>query len=100
MLPVNGDLPSYFVTIPKKETVVSNKILEKYLKNHLNKNIRIRYQSAKKDSGLKWRTLKLLGYDKVLFRCVSCDAANEPTKEKQAHSFTYRRDRVLEVGEV
>lgn len=83
------DLPSYPVTIPEGETVVDDDELERYLKRHLRKEITFRYQSAKPDSGAKWRTLKLVEYDGTHFHCIDSDDVD--------HAFTYRRDRVLEI---
>lgn len=86
---VDFDRPSYPVAIPEGETVVDDDKLERYLKRHLRKEITFRYQSAKPDSGTKWRTLKLVEYDGTHFHCIDSGDAD--------HSFTYRRDRVLEI---
>ena len=83
--------PSYYVDIPDDETVVDEEKLEKFLKKHLGKEMNIRYQSAKASSGAKWRKLKLLEYDFTYFRCASPDNPDRV--------FTYRRDRVLEIGD-
>lgn len=58
---------------------------EQYLQN--NKTITIRYQSIRKGSANKWRTLELSGYNKIYLFTPSADVG---------YPIKYRRDRVVD----
>lgn len=77
-------------TVMPTENSVDNAVLEQYLRSKISNRqpIIIRYQSQRKNSAKKWRSLSVISYDSTYITVQGYD--NVPYK--------YRRDRVVEIS--